>query len=355
MAKNNNYRGWHGNNVNDVFDRVGNRVSLSEAEAFLKWKAENKAGPSSRDKFAASYEKKLLKRRADTETNRFRRKSQRFIAGNTERTWNVPEKYSKYFHESAFRRNRAGQSPEWSRQLTLSEGKNANYNWGRREYRNTKAKEVFGYNSRGKQIRIGGKTKRTGADSLWGSALKKGGAYNLKDIKQMVKQILIAERNVALYAEHFRVLVGERAIQVFRNSFKYHKFYTNNSDTWHPLAEYTLRKRAKKGTGSQILVEYGDLRDSFELEKEADPMTTRVTTGIVKPSEVNRKKYPICYAGWHNEGEGTYGNGWGRRRPKQYIKRQFMGHSTYLDPMTDGFLRKMLKTYLFDSVFQIPK
>lgn len=236
--------------------------------------------------------------------------------------------------------------------MLLRGGKNPNFNWSRAKW-----------NDLGPNQSVKLKFTQSGSNNLWGSNINKGSTGVLKGLDQMLKQILIAMTAVRVQAEHFRVLVGERSIAVFRNSFKYHKFYSANSTPWHPLSDYTLNKRAKKGTGSRILVEYGDLRDSFELTKNAGPMTTRVSTGIVQPNPkvskgqkyFNDKKYAICYAGWHNEGEGTYGNGWGGRQPKQYIKRQFMGHSTYLNPITNSFLRKMMKMYLFDSVFRIPK
>lgn len=115
------------------------------------------------------------------------------------------------------------------------------------------------------------------------------------------------------------------------------------------------KKRARRGTGNRILKEYGDLYNSIRIKEHAGLYRTRVYTDVVHANASHHKKHSICYAGYHNEGEGTYGSGWNGHKPKPYIRRQFMGHSSYLDPLTDSFMRKMVKLYLFDSVFLIKK
>lgn len=340
MAKK-NYTGWSGSDYG-VYDAAGRKITGPEAEAFLEWKRATKAGPGDVVGESKRFRSKkdieaAQKAKANKETNRFRIKRQKALKPST-RVWNVPRKYEKYFHYSAFNRDKAGRSPLWSKNLTLQGGKSPNYNWERVKY-----------------VNFRGASQHTRVNELWGSNIDRGGVGILNGGQGLIRQLQIAQAQVMINAEHFRVLVGERAIQVFRNSFKYHKFYSAHSTPWHPLADFTIRKREKRGTGSRILVEYRDLMDSFKLEKNAEPITTRVSTDIVQPNEAHHKRYAICYAGWHNEGEGTYGNGFGGRSPKQYIKRQFMGHSTYLNPVVDPFLKKMMKTYLFDAVFKVPK
>lgn len=342
-----NYKGWSGKDIDTVYDAVGNKVTGPRAEAYLQWKKANKVGTGDVEgKGRTTYKslETIAKERAVKEKaqklNRFQAEKQKPLTKPSKNAWEVPQKYKKYFHHSAFNRNRAGRSPEWTKNLTLRGGKNPAYNWSRTQ---------FDYKAKSGLM----KTGRTGPKDLWGINIQGGGT--LKDLKALIRQLEIASRAVYVQAEHFRVLTGERAIQVFRNSFKYKKFYTSNSTAWHPLSEFTKKKRMKRGTGTQILVEYRDLMDSFELEKESAPMTTTVQTGIVQADIAKHKKHSLCYAGWHNEGEGTYGNGFGRRAPKQYIKRQFMGHSSFLNPINDHFLRRMMKIYLFDGVFKVQK
>ena len=76
-----------------------------------------------------------------------------------------------------------------------------------------------------------------------------------------------------------------------------------------------------------------------------------IETEVVRANPAHHKAHSICYAGYHNEGVGTYGRYRGRFHSKRYIKRQFIGHSSYMNPITDPFMKKMLKLYLFDSVF----
>ena len=177
----------------------------------------------------------------------------------------------------------------------------------------------------------------------------------LNGTKQWIRQIQISQYALRVQAENFRVVVGRRAMKVFQNSFKYQQFYSNRSRRWTPLSSYTLKKRARRGTGSRILKEYGDLYNSIKLDESAGVGRTRVYTDIVPANAGHHKKHSICYAGYHNEGKGTYGSAWNGHKPKPYVKRQFMGHSSYLNPFTDSFMRKMMKLYLFDSVFLMKK
>ena len=225
--------------------------------------------------------------------------------------------------------------------MQLRGGSNPNFGWHRAQFRGANGKIVNDLSSR-----------------RWGANInsnKGGTGCVLIGTKEWVRHLQITLHALYINAERFRVLVGNRAIKVFQNSFKYQQFYSSRTHRWKPLSEYTLKKRARRGTGTKILKEYGDLMASIKLDENAGVMTTRVYTDIVPANASHHKKHSICYAGYHNEGKGTYGSAWNGHKPKPYIKRQFMGHSSHLNPITDSFLRKMMKMYLFDSVFLVKK
>lgn len=250
----------------------------------------------------------------------------------------VPNKYRSYFPKDTKFTNRQGHTQGWAKNLTLSGGKEANQNWQRVKFYNDK-----------------GQISRTGFKEKWGANLNKGSNSILIETKGWVRQLQIAIYALELNAENFRVVVGRRALKVFQNSFKYQQFYSQPSHRWASLSAATLKKRARRGTGSKILVEYGDLRKSIKMKENVGAGITRIYTDVVPANPSHHKKHSICYAGYHNEGVGTYGSAWNGHKPKAYIQRQFMGHSSYLNPLTDDFMRKMMKLYLFDSVFLMKK
>lgn len=253
-----------------------------------------------------------------------------------------PKQYSKYFSSGTKFTTRQGHIAPWAKPMTLKGGSNPNYNWGRVSYINSKGS-------------VSKSSDRWGADTNQGKRGAGGSATILNGTKQWIKQIQISQYALRVQAENFRVVVGRRAMKVFQNSFKHQQFYSNRSRRWTPLSSYTLKKRARRGTGSRILKEYGDLYNSIKLDESAGVGRTRVYTDIVPANAGHHKKHSICYAGYHNEGKGTYGSAWNGHKPKPYVKRQFMGHSSYLNPFTDSFMRKMMKLYLFDSVFLMKK
>lgn len=255
-----------------------------------------------------------------------------------------PKQYSKYFSSGTRFTIRQGHIAPWAKPMTLKGGSNPNYNWGRVSYINSKG-----------SVSKSSSSDRWGADTNQGKRGAGSSATILNGTKQWIKQIQISQYALRVQAENFRVVVGRRAMKVFQNSFKYQQFYSNRSRRWTPLSSYTLKKRARRGTGSRILKEYGDLYNSIKLDESAGVGRTRVYTDIVPANAGHHKKHSICYAGYHNEGKGTYGSAWNGHKPKPYVKRQFMGHSSYLNPFTDSFMRKMMKLYLFDSVFLIKK
>lgn len=255
-----------------------------------------------------------------------------------------PKQYSKYFSSGTRFTIRQGHIAPWAKPMTLKGGSNPNYNWGRVSYINSKG-----------SVSKSSSSDRWGADTNQGKRGAGSSATILNGTKQWISQIQISQYALRVQAENFRVVVGRRAMKVFQNSFKYQQFYSNRSRRWTPLSSYTLKKRARRGTGSRILKEYGDLYNSIKLDESAGVGRTRVYTDIVPANAGHHKKHSICYAGYHNEGKGTYGSAWNGHKPKPYVKRQFMGHSSYLNPFTDSFMRKMMKLYLFDSVFLMKK
>ncbi len=252
-------------------------------------------------------------------------------------------RYGKYFSSGTKFTTRQGHAVGWSKPLSLRGGNNPNYNWGRAKFTDSS-----------------GKVRLTSTNNQWGANINKSksgetGAVILHGSQQWIRQLQISIYALNLQAENFRVMVGKRAIKVFQNSFKYQQFYHNRGQRWPALSPATLKKRAKRGTGSRILKEYGDLYESIKMEENAGSFKTRVYTDIVPANKAHHKNHSICYAGYHNEGHGTYGNPKSGHSPTPYVKRKFMGHSSYLNPFSDNFLRKMMKLYLFDSVFLVKK
>lgn len=260
--------------------------------------------------------------------------------GGRTRVSSVSRQYGKYFSsKTSFITGKGGHLASWAKPMTLRGGSNPNFNWSRAQFR--------GANGR---IMNGSSTAR------WGANINSNaGATVLHGTRQWIRQLQISLHALYTNAENFRIVVGQRAIKVFQNSFKYQQFYSSRTQHWRALSSYTLRKRAHRGTGSRILKEYGDLMESIKLKERVNLITTRVYTDIVPANAAKHKKHSICYAGYHNEGKGTYGRGWNGHKPKPYIRRQFMGHSSHLDPYKDSFMRKMMKMYLFDSVFLVKK
>lgn len=201
---------------------------------------------------------------------------------------------------------------------------------------------------------IEGSTTRYGYTKGSLKGYSKHWTATINGTKEWIQHIMIVERNLSIQAERFRVVAGLRALKVFQQSFSMKRFNTSNSRAWKPLAAYTIRKRAKRGTGTRILYEYGDLFKSLVLDGSVtNGGTGLIHTEVVPANTSKHKKKSICYAGWHNEGEGTYGNSYGKHTAKSYVKRQFMGHSSLLNPITDPAMSGIVKAYLFDAVFPV--
>lgn len=246
-------------------------------------------------------------------------------------------KNKEYFTKDTRFTQRTGHLQNWAKPMSLRGGADPNYNWQRSKYVSHTG------------------IKRVGDKHRWGADVnryKKGTAGKGATLNgtQWIRHFQIALYQVHIQAENFRVMTGKRALKVFQNSFREKKFYSHKGRTWPALSSFTIRKRMKRGTGTRILYEYGALYNSLNLIERAKYNTTRIETSHVYSYLGKRSRYTICHAGWHNEGKGYYG-----KTGTRYKKRQFMGHSSHLNPITDAWLRKMMKQYLFDSVFQVKK
>ena len=248
-------------------------------------------------------------------------------------------KYAKYFKSGTQFESRGGVD-RWARDMTLRGGKDPNYNWRRVQFRPYGKTDVV---------------SRTGNTNQWGSNVSRGqkGGESMAVFdrpEQLLQHFQITIYQLELQAESWRILVGQRALKVFENSFKYERFYTNDSTKWQELAQSTLNKKRKRGKNNGILKEYEDLRKSIVMENREGQNITEITTKDVEANEDHHKYQTLSYAALHNEGMGTIG-----RIGRRHVKRQFMGHSSYLDPFKDAFMSTMIKRYLFDSVFLTKK
>ena len=267
--------------------------------------------------------------------------------GRTVNILKVQSKYAKYFGSSTKLTGANSRITNWARPLALSGGQNPVYGWERARY-----------------IDFDGKIKKDSSGRFWGANLNQlnrneigktniGKGVVLNGSREWIRQIQISIHQLHINAESFRIAVGHRAIKVFQSSFKYQQFWSTGTQKWAGLSIFTKKKRAKRGTGTKILNEYGDLYRSIKIKENASKGLTRIYTDIVHANPSKHKKHSICYAGYHNNPRSgdTYGNGWGKRRPRNYIQRQFIGHSDHID----SFAASIMKRYLFDSVFLIKK
>lgn len=209
------------------------------------------------------------------------------------------------------------------RPMTLKGGKNPIYNWD----------------------------KKTG----WGSSVNPMKvAAVLKGFKEWVTHLRDVAHRLGVNAKNFRIMLAYRAQTVFQNSFKIRRFYTSSSQRWRDLATYTKKKRLQRQPGKplRVLYEFGDLEASIKIKEDVGGKS-RVYTDEVQAAEKKYKKHTLCYAGYHNEGFGNYGRTKGGKLRRPYIQRQFMGHSSHLDPYRDHFIGRMVTRYLFDDVWQV--
>lgn len=160
--------------------------------------------------------------------------------------------------------------------------------------------------------------------------------------KQFHQQLSVAAHQSVVALEHWKHVLSQRALAVFKESFKLKKFNSYGGEKWKRNTEWTVKKRKWKGTwpgANKLMQETNALYNS--LKTEAKNGVYSVVTGV-------------RYAGIHNDPEPgwTYGDGFGGKYspPKPVTKRQFMGHSTKIDQ----FIRMYERRYLFDTVFRKP-
>ena len=186
-------------------------------------------------------------------------------------------------------------------------------------------------------------TEKIKGRARWGVDINKNvTSKNALTFATWADHLFTAAHQLTTQAERFRMAALHKALSTFEESFRYQKFRTAQSPKWRSLAPSTRNKRLKRkrkmGNIMAILNEYGDLAKSLELNSSEHTITTKEI-----PADISKYKYRNqTYAGFHNEGI-----------PGRLTKRQFMGHSSYLDPMTNTTMSMMVKQYLFDSVFMV--
>lgn len=268
--------------------------------------------------------------------------------------------FSRYFNKNVRFVNSQGHVTDWAKPMNLRNGKVSNQNWHTVSKRSPETGVVRKLNQNWKfGSYLGKRAKPQIGEGVLNPKTGKTVGRNLGNVlygsKDWVRHLLISCYEMSKQAERFRIMLGYRAQKVFQKSFRMQKFNSNNAISWTPLAPYTLKKRLARGTGSRILKEYGDLLNSIKVSETARSGLTTVYTDKVVSNKAHHKTLTVCYAGFHNEGKGYYGRFSPHHIPKRYIKRQFIGHSSELNPLTDPFLKQMMRFYLFDSVFLIKK
>lgn len=158
-------------------------------------------------------------------------------------------------------------------------------------------------------------------------------------LSTVAMQLKIAAYLLEKNLDYWKNALAYRALNIFQKSFELKRFNSEGSKPWEPNTEFTIRKRKMHNTwpgAGKLMMETGYLRD-----------TLSVTEGsMIKPAIVSTN---ASYAGVHNNPEeipnATYGN-----TGVPVTKRQFMGHSSYIDT----FIIEYQTQYLFDSVFLSP-
>lgn len=163
---------------------------------------------------------------------------------------------------------------------------------------------------------------------------------------ELYRHLMVVAHQIPIASEHWRMVLAQRALAVFRESFKMKKYNSWGGAKWQKISKWTRDKRKRKGTwpgAGRLMQETNALYKSLEVYNKG------FTSGVLA-------KAP--YAGIHNFGEDengkpyTYGNGFGKiySPAKQVVQRQFMGHSTKID----DFIMEFEKRYLFDTIFRRP-
>ena len=184
-------------------------------------------------------------------------------------------------------------------------------------------------------------------------------------MQQLFNHFRVVRYNIEKNSLNFIILLSERALEIFQRSFKIKAFNSRGGQKWPELSESTKNVRRKRGTwpgAGRALMELGELYSSLKLESGkfggkiyTDPAAFKAETysDRIKGSKRNKsaakkiyKRRKVCAAAVHNEGAAGGYTFWGNRPA---VRRQFIGHSTYLI----SFANSIIKRYMFDDVFVI--
>ena len=129
---------------------------------------------------------------------------------------------------------------------------------------------------------------------------------------------------------------------------------TTGGDAWPELSKFTIKKRISKKTwpgAGGMLMEYGDMFKSIQIHSLKTSGMRGYGVYTNPEAYTHGKRKGFVYAGIHNNPSrsDTYGDGFhGAITPKRVIKRQFMGHSSYIE----DFIRSNIGRYMFYEVFK---
>ena len=155
----------------------------------------------------------------------------------------------------------------------------------------------------------------------------------------------IAHRGLKVQSLRFQVELAHEAENIFKMSFIRKKFYSYGAPMWKPLSAYTRSQRRKFGTNpNQPLRDTRTLMNSIRVKESREGV--KVFTDPSKFGTARRHK-GFCYAGVHNDGIiGGY-NPMNGTRTTVIPKRQFMGHSSYIE--REGW--QLAYVNLFEELF----
>lgn len=201
----------------------------------------------------------------------------------------------------------------------------------------------------------------------WFSAGTASEVIKLKNLNEMVLQMVVSAHQLSLAAESYRIVLAQRALMVFRGSFEQKRFNSSGSPKWHTISRWTMHKRMYAGAWP-IRGKNGKYIRPPKKSKYSGKSTWKGAGGLLEEHNrymqmnTNVKFGPNTsgvkalsdYSGYHNDPKSsdTHGDGWGGvfHPLKNIRRRQFMGHSTLMD----DFINKYEKRYLFDTIFRAP-
>lgn len=178
---------------------------------------------------------------------------------------------------------------------------------------------------------------------------RRGATKAMKSSKEWAINLIRLAEGISSHVLSFTAVTALRAQKVFQDSFKYKRFYSSGEPSWKPLSDFTIKKRLLQGTwpgAGGILRERGDMYNSLKVKKVNNGLYHGYGVYTDPKEYKNGPHRGFVYAGLHNNpsASDTYGDGFnGAIRPRKAIKRQFMGHSTYIDQ----FIFSNIDRYMF--------